>query len=403
MQKSMAQLQMITKTLTLLFTLTMLCQIGAGQNANERLRARELGLKIGILSTGESNGITDVPGVSVGHTTIIRGDNIRTGVTAIVPHSGNLFKEKVPGAVFVGNGFGKLMGSTQVNELGEIETPILLTSTLSVPRTADLLLDYMLGLPGNESFQSINPLVAETNDGFLNDIRGRHITRDDVFNALKNAKGGAVEEGSVGAGTGTVAFGWKGGIGTSSRKLPASLGAYTIGILVQTNFGGVLSIDGVPVGVELGQYYLKEVVGIQKPISDNPQSAIRDPRSPDGSIIIVIATDAPLDHRQLRRLGERSMSGLARTGSSMTNGSGDYAIAFSTANKINAMEKVRSTQILGNDAMSPLFHAVIEATEEAIYNSLFKATTITGKDKRTVEALPIDRVKELLRKYGKLK
>jgi D-aminopeptidase len=290
------------------------------------------------------------------------------------------------------------MGSTQVNELGEIETPILLTSTLSVPKTADFLMDYMLALPGNENVRSINPVVAETNDGGLNDIRGRHVTRDDVFNALRNAKGGAVDEGSVGAGTGTVAFGWKGGIGTSSRKLPTSLGGYTLGVLVQTNFGGVLSIDGVPVGVELGKYYLKEAV------SDTaiPRSKIEIPRSGDGSIIIVIATDAPLDHRQLKRLAARSMTGLARTGSSMTNGSGDYAIAFSTATRISASESVRSIRVLGNDAMSPLFQAVIEATEEAVLNSMFKATTVTGNG-RTVEALPIDKVQELLRKYGKIK
>ena len=362
-----------------------------------RPRVRDLGLKIGILPVGKENAITDVAGVMVGHSTIIRGDNIRTGVTAILPHTGNLFQEKVVGAVVVGNGFGKLAGSTQVNELGEIETPILLTSTLSVPKTADFLMDYMLALPGNENVQSINPLVAETNDGFLNDIRGRNITRDEVFDAIKSAKSGPVQEGSVGAGTGTIAFGWKGGIGTSSRKLPASLGGYTIGVLVQSNFGGVLSIDGVPVGVELGKYYLKDSV-----TSTNPKSEIPNPKSADGSIIIVIATDAPLDYRQLKRLASRAMSGLARTGSAMTNGSGDYAIAFSTANRINASDKVRNVQVLGNDAMSPLFEAVIEATEEAIYNSMFRATSVTGKEKRTIEALPIDRVKELLRKYRRI-
>ena len=418
MQKSTELVQMLTKLLIVISAGLILCQPTTGQNSNDRPRARDLGLKIGILPTGELNGITDVPGVTVGHTTIIRGDNIRTGVTAIVPHNGNLFQEKVPGAVFIGNGFGKLMGSTQVNELGEIETPIILTSTLSVPKAADFLLDYMLAVSGNENVQSINSVVAETNDGFLNDIRGRHITRDDVFNALKNAKAGAIEEGSVGAGTGTVAFGWKGGIGTSSRKLPSSLGGYTVGILVQTNFGGVLTIDGVPVGVELGKYYLKDVLGENHPVGETPtpllgkeassgtanaKSGIQNPKLADGSIIITIATDAPVDHRQLKRLGERAMSGLARTGSSMTNGSGDYVIAFSTANRINASQKVRSTQVLGNDSMSPLFQAVIEATEEAIYNSLLKATTITGKEKRTVEALPIDRLKELLRKYGKIK
>ena len=383
-------------------------QVCVAQSVNgPRPRVRDVGLRIGILPVGKDNAITDVTGVTVGHTTLIRGDNIRTGVTAIIPHGGNLFQEKVPGAVVVGNGFGKLAGSTQVNELGEIETPILLTSTLSVPKTGDFLMDYMLALPGNENVQSINPLVAETNDGFLNDIRGRHIARDDVFNAIKSAKNGAVEEGSVGAGTGTIAFGWKGGIGTSSRKLFASLGGYTVGVLVQSNFGGVLSIDGVPVGVELGKYYLKEIVSTGAASggthTTNRQSAIRNPQSADGSIIIVIATDAPLDHRQLKRLASRSMSGLARTGSSMTNGSGDYAIAFSTANRISASAKLRSVQVLGNDAMSPLFQAVIEATEEAVYNSMFRATTLTGKEKRTIEALPIDRVKELLRKYGKIR
>ncbi len=358
-----------------------------------RPRAGDLGLKIGVLPQGANNAITDVAGVTVGQTTIIRGDNVRTGVTAIVPHGGNLFQEKVPAAIYVGNGFGKLAGSTQVNELGEIETPILLTSTLSVPKTADFVLDYMLGLKGNENVRSINPVVAETNDGGLNDIRGRHVSRDDVLNAIKNAKSGPVEEGSVGAGTGTVAFGWKGGIGTASRKLTLPLGGFTVGVIVQSNFGGILSIDGVPVAKELEQYYLKNAV--------SKGSAEPDP-SADGSIIIVIATDAPLDHRQLRRLAERSMAGLARTGSSMSNGSGDYAIAFSTANRIVASQPMRDIKVLGNDAMSPLFQAVIEATEEAILNSLLRATTVTSNG-RTVEALPIEKVREALRKYGRSK
>ena len=362
----------------------------AGQTQN-RPRAREAGVVVGVLPTGPLNAITDVEGVLVGHTTVIRGDNIRTGVTAILPHSGNLFREKVPGAVFVGNGFGKLAGSTQVNELGEIETPILLTSTLSVPRVADFLMDYMLGLPGNEDVLSINPLVAETNDGYLNDIRGRQISRDDVFSAIKSAKGGAVAEGSVGAGTGTVAFGFKGGIGTSSRKLPAGLGGYTVGVLVQSNFGGVLTINGAPVGRELGRYYLKDEL---------------EQNRPDGSIIIVIATDAPLDARNLNRLAARAMMGLARTGAAGSNGSGDYAIAFSTAPEVrirplsqNERNAPRSVKTLANDAVSPLFLAVIEATEEAIYNSLFRATTTTGRGK-TVEALPLDRTLEILRKHG---
>lgn len=362
-------------------------------------RTREIGLKIGILQTGKLNSITDVEGVLVGNSTIIQGENIRTGVTAILPHNGNLFREKVAAAIFVGNGFGKLAGSTQVNELGEIETPILLTSTLAVPKVGDYLLDYMLGLAGNESIQSINPVVAETNDGFLNDIRARQITQSDVFNAIKTAKT-EVEEGSIGAGTGTVAFGWKGGIGTSSRKI----GDYTVGVLVQTNFGGVLSVDGVPVGVELGKYYLKnEIEKANKTVSNNP-TEIND--WADGSVIIVIATDAPVDARQLKRMAMRSMSGLARTGSAMTNGSGDYAIAFSTKNRIKPLENSQTTRevsLLTNDAMSPLFLATIEATEEAILNSIFRATTIKGREGRTVEALPIDKVKEILRKYGKLK
>ncbi len=380
--------------------------------AANRPRAREAGVSVGVLPTGPINAITDVAGVLVGHTTIIRGENVRTGVTAIIPHNGNLFQEKVPGAVFVGNGFGKLAGSTQVNELAEIETPILLTSTLAVPKTADFLLDHMLSLTGNENVQSINPLVAETNDGFLNDIRGRHITREDVFAAVRGAKTGSVEEGSIGAGTGTVAFGWKGGIGTSSRRLPPSLGGYTIGVLVQTNFGGVLSIDGVPVGKELGKYYLKDAASGSTGNSRRStelKSGIQDQElSADGSIIIVIATDAPLDHRQLDRLAERSMSGLARTGSAMTNGSGDYAIAFSTAseNRIKQLPsgtRTRPTSVLANDAISPLFLAVIEATEEAIYNSLFRAVTVTGKEKRTVDALPLEQTLNILRKYGRIK
>lgn len=389
----------------LIFILNSAIFAQTDMSSKTRPRARETGLKIGILPVGALNSITDVAGVRVGHITIIRGENIRTGVTAILPHGGNLFQEKVPGAVFVGNGFGKLAGSTQVNELGEIETPILLTSTLSVPRVADYLIDYMLALPGNESVQSINPLVAETNDGFLNDIRGRHISREDVFAAIKNANTGKTEEGSIGAGTGTVAFGWKGGIGTSSRRLPASLGGYTIGVLVQTNFGGVLTIDGAPVGVELGKFYLKDAVEATPKSSVNNSKKIDLNDNADGSIIIVIATDAPVDARQLKRMAARSMSGLARTGSAMTNGSGDYAIAFSTSSdvRITGNQNLRSVKLLSNDAMSPLFLAVIEATEEAIYNSLFRAATMKGKQERTVEALPIDETLKILRKYGKIK
>lgn len=413
------------KTLSIALTLC-LWAFGPIMQTGERPRASDIGLRVGVIPAGPLDAITDVEGVRVGHTTIIRGDNIRTGVTAILPHTGNLFQEKVAGAVFTGNAFGKLAGSTQVEELGEIETPILLTSTLAVPRVADAVIDYLLSLDGNESVQSINPLVGETNDGYLNDIRGRHISRDDVINAIKNAKGGAVEEGAVGAGTGTVAFGFKGGIGTASRRLPASLGGYTVGVLVQSNYGGVLTIAGAPVGRELGRYYLKEQLEAPQKRSQqskisNSKSEISDSRPQyssqisnskseisdlaDGSIIIVIATDAPLDARNLRRLAARSMMGLARTGSAASNGSGDYAIAFSTAPetriRLNGVDRnaPRQIKLLPNDAMSPLFLAVIEATEEAIYNSLLRAVTITGRG-RTVEALPIDRTVEILRKYG---
>jgi len=398
---------------SLLIVLTLcLNLIGPGMQKNERPRARDIGLTVGVISPGPLNAITDVSGVQVGQITLVRADNIRTGVTAILPHSGNLFREKVPGAVFIGNAFGKLAGSTQVNELGEIETPILLTSTLSVPKVADAVLDYVLAQRGNEDVQSVNPLVGETNDGYLNDIRGRHITRDDVLNSIRNAKAGPVEEGAVGAGTGTVAFGFKGGIGTSSRKLPASLGGYTVGVLVQTNFGGVLTIAGAPVGQELGRYYLKQELDREK--STRPSGANSEANSAsdlaDGSVIIVIATDAPIDSRNLKRLAERSMMGLARTGSSASNGSGDYAIAFSVAADLRIQLRSssenayapRPLKLLSNDAMSPLFLAVIEATEEAIYNSLLRATTTTGRG-HTVEALPIDRTVEILRKHGKIR
>ncbi len=338
------------------------CALGAGQ----RPRAREAGVIVGVLPAGPLNAITDVAGVRVGHSTVIRGDNVRTGVTAVLPHPGNLFREKVPGAVFIGNAFGKLMGSTQVNELGEIETPILLTSTLNVPRVADALIDYMLALEGNQDVRSINPLVGETNDGRLNDIRGRHVGREHVFAAIRDARSGPVEEGAVGAGTGTICFGFKGGIGTSSRRA----GAYLVGALVQTNYGGQLRIAGVPVG---------ELLRRPEP-------------SADGSVIVVVATDAPLDHRNLYRLAARAMAGLARTGSSFSNGSGDYAIAFSAAH---------GAPPLGNDAVSPLFLAAIEATEEAVYNSLFRAVTMTGNG-QTVEALPLERTLEILRRAGVL-
>ncbi len=366
-----------------------------GAGPNDRPRASDLGLKVGILPTGPLDAITDVAGVEVGQTTIVRGDNIRTGVTAVLPHAGNLYREKVPAAIFVGNGFGKLTGSTQVDEMGNIETPILLTSTTSVPRVADAVISYMLALPGNEEVLSINPVVGETNDGYLNDIRGRHITPDDVFTAIKGAKGGAVEEGAVGAGTGTVVFGWKGGIGTASRRLPTVLDGYTVGVLVQTNFGGVLTIAGAPVGQELGQYYLRKELQQSGSAKDKA----------DGSCMIVVATDAPLDARNLKRLAARALMGVARTGGSASNGSGDYAIAFSTASEVRIhanSQALRSEQVMSNDAMSPLFLAAIEGTEEAVYNSMFKATTSIGNG-HTVEALPIERTVEILKAHRILK
>ncbi len=372
----------------------LLCLNAEAQNADttKRPRAADIGVKVGILPAGPINAITDVAGVEVGQTTIIRGNNVRTGVTAILPHGGNLYQERVPGGVFVGNGYGKLTGSTQVDEMGEIETPILLTSTTSVPRVADALISYMLSLPGNENVLSINPMVGETNDGYLNDIRGRYISPEDVTNAIRDAKSGPVDEGTFGAGTGTVAFGWKGGIGTASRRLPAALGGYTVGVLVQSNFGGILTINGAPVGQELGQYYLRNETSQVEGVKEKA----------DGSCMMVIATDAPLDARNLKRLAARAWVGMARTGSSASNGSGDYAIAFSTASQarihIGDPSTTRKTEILTNDAMSPLFEAVVEATEEAIYNSMLKATTVTGNG-HTVEALPIDRVVTILKEH----
>jgi D-aminopeptidase len=325
-------------------------------------------------------------------------------VTAVLPHAGNLFREKVPAAVFVGNGFGKLMGSTQVEELGELETPILLTNTLGVPRVADALVEWMLGLPGNGDVRSVNALVAETNDGQLNDIRGRHVGREEVFAALKNARGGEVEEGSVGAGTGTVAFGFKGGIGTASRVVPARYGGHTVGVLVQTNYGGVLTMNGAPVGRELGRYYLKEDLEPAREVGREGVGPSPDADRADGSVIVVVATDAPLDARNLRRLAARAMLGLGRTGSPSTQGSGDYVIAFSTAaqNRVRASESLRRVEVLGNDAASPLFLACVEATEEAVYNSLLRATTVTGHRGARVEALPLGRTIEILKKYNAL-
>lgn len=372
------------KTSIILLVLVVASQTVMAQNK----RIREYGIKIGVLPTGQANSITDVAGVKVGHTTLISGDNIRTGVTAILPHSGNLFQQKVPAAIELGNGFGKLTGYSQVQELGNLETPIVLTNTLSVPTAADALIDWTLAQPGNEKVQSVNALVGETNDGGLNDIRGRHVAKNDVLSAIKHAKSGTLEEGNVGAGTGTICFDWKGGIGTASRKLPANLGGYTIGVLVQTNFGGVLEVAGAPVGVELGQYAFKDKLE----------------KSGDGSCMIVVATDAPLDARNLKRLAKRALLGLGKTGGIMSNGSGDYVIAFSTAYQIpHIIEATTDTlTLLRNDAVSPLFLAVIEATEEAILNSLFMAESTTGFKNHVVEKLPVNKVLTILKKYGKL-
>lgn len=350
---------------------------------------RELGIKIGVLNTGPLNSITDVEGVKVGHQTLVDGTDIRTGVTAILPHEENIFQQKVPAAIYIGNGFGKLAGYSQVEELGNMETPIILTNTLSVPTAADALIDYTLKLKGNENVRSVNPVVGETNDGYLNDIRGRHVEKSHVIQAMDNAVTGRVQQGNVGAGTGTVAFGFKGGIGTSSRKLPDNLGAYTVGVLVQTNFGGVLEIAGVPVGKELNKYYLSDTLN----------------ETPDGSCMIVVATDAPLHARNLKRLAKRAIMGLAKTGGIASNGSGDYVIAFSTAESLRVSYRsdkpTVEAELLRNSEMSPLFMAVIEATEEAIINSLFAAATLEGRDGHTAEALPVEKVIDILTEYGR--
>ena len=353
----------------------------------QRARARDLGIKPGVFPTGRNNAITDVVGVRVGHATLVQGDSIRTGVTAILPHEGNLFLERVPAALHVGNGFGKLLGATQLTELGELETPILLTCTLCVWNAADALVGWMLEQPGMENVRSINPLVAETNDGALNAIRSRPIGAREVRAALAAATSGPVAEGSVGAGTGTIAFGWKGGIGTSSRVLPAALGGWTVGVIVQSNFGGILQVLGAPVGRELGQYAFKR------------ETQTANERG-DGSIVMVVATDAPLSDRNLRRVAARAIMGLSRTGSSASNGSGDYAIAFSTNTKVRRASTARrlTTEELGNEEMSGVFEATVEATEEAVYNSLFQATTVSGNG-HSAEAIPLDKVRQILAKY----
>jgi D-aminopeptidase len=377
---------MMRATLWLVFLLVpTLSPVGRATAEEVRQSARDLGIVVGVLPPGLLNAITDVAGVLVGQVTITRGNSINTGVTAILPHGGNVFQQKVPAAVVVGNGFGKLAGFTQVQELGELESPVVLTCTLCVPRVADAVLTYLLGLPGNENVRSANPVVGETNDGALNDIRQRPVTERDVLEALRSAKGGPVEQGSVGAGRGTQAFGWKGGIGTSSRRLPGELGGWTVGVLVQTNFGGVLSIAGAPVGRELDRHYWRNRFGTGRRDSLGEDNA-------DESIMIVVAADAPLDHRNLERLARRALAGLARTGSSMSNGSGDYVIAFATS-------RGADKPMVSNNGMSPLFQAVIEATEEAIYNSLLLATSVRGP-RGVAEALPLAETIAILKRYG---
>lgn len=375
--------------------LGLLLPVAAMAQEGTRARARELGVAPGIFAPGKFNAITDVAGVGVGQVTLVEGDDIRTGVTAILPHGGNVYRSRVPAAVYVGNGFGKFIGTTQVNELGELETPILLTCTLCVWKAADAMAAWLLEQPGMQSVRSLNVVVGETNDGGLNDIRARPVTVDAVRNALSTAKSGPVREGSVGAGTGTVAFGWKGGIGTSSRVLPEKLGGWTVGVLVQSNFGGVLQVSGAPVGRELDRYAFQQDVAARVGAGTST-----DDRG-DGSIIIVIATDAPLGDRNLRRLASRGMMGLGRTGSSASNGSGDYVIAFSTAESVRrAFDAPRlETAELANEQMGAVFQAGVEAVEEAIYNSLFMATTVSGNG-QTVEAIPLDRVREVLRRHG---
>ena len=372
------------KMLLLLFVLINV------QSFSQNKRLRDYGINIGVLKVGKNNSITDVKGVKVGHTTLIVGDSIRTGVTAILPHSKNIFQLKVPAAIYIGNGFGKLAGYSQVKELGNIETPIILTNTLSVPVASDALISYTLKMPNNENVQSVNSIVGETNDGWLNDIRGRHIKQEHVLNAIKNAKGGIIKEGNVGAGTGTICFGYKGGIGTSSRVIPKSLGGYTVGVLVQSNFGGVLEINGVPIGKELKNYYYR--------------NSILD--EADGSCMIIVITDAPLSSRNLERLAKRAIIGLGKTGGIASNGSGDYVIAVSTATNNLIADSENSlfyeSKVLRNENITPLFLATIEATEEAILNSLFAATTIIGKDKHEIKSIPIEKVIELMKKYNRI-
>jgi D-aminopeptidase len=380
---------MIMTTRTTLISGLVMAVLASGSITAQdaRPRAREIGLAPGVFAPGPLNAITDVSGVRVGHVTLVEGDFVRTGLTVILPHGGNVFRDKVPGAVFVGNAFGKLAGSTQVDELGTIETPIALTNTLSVGAVVEGLVRWTLAHPDNDDVRSVNALVGETNDGGLNDIRGLHVRPDHVAIALTNAREGAVEEGSVGAGTGTRAFGWKGGIGTASRRLDAERGGYSLGVLVQSNYGGVLTMNGAAVGRALGRFAFGPTA--------------RDDEG-GGSCMVVVATDAPLDARDLKRLAARAIFGLARTGSSYSNGSGDFAIAFSTAASLRAGGSQTGPQtrtLLPTDALSPLFQAALEATEEAVYNSLLKATTVTSRY-GTAEAIPVERVREVLKRFG---
>ena len=375
-----------------------------------RPRARDLGIQPGVGTPGSQNAITDVAGVRVGHTTVVAGDNVRTGVTAILPHGGNLFRDKVPGAVFVGNAFGKLAGSTQVQELGTIESPIVLTNTLSVGTALDAVVRWTLAQPGNENVRSVNALVGETNDGALNDIRGLHVSREHVTAAIAQARAGAVDEGAVGAGTGTVAFGWKGGIGTSSRQIRQQTDTWTVGVLVQSNYGGRLTIAGVPVWRELkpasspapANNEPRDASGKPRTTNREPPDAGREMRDADGSCMIVVATDAPVDARTLERLAARAVFALARTGSTYSNGSGDFAVAFSThpTLRVTGGENPQPRTVLPSDGVSGLFEAVLDATEEAVYNSLLKATDTTGNS-RTVRAIPIEPLTALLKKFSR--
>ena len=379
---------MICRGVALTLVVCLLLPITASAQS-ESVRIRALGLDPGLFDPGPLNAITDVEGVQVGHRTLAEGNSVRTGVTAIVPHEGDLFREKVPAAVHVGNGFGKAAGFLQVQELGTIETPIVLTNTLDVGTAVEATVAWTLRQSGHEDIGSVNAVVGETNDGHLNDIRGQHVTTEDVFAAIEAASGGPVDEGSVGAGTGTSALGWKGGIGTSSRSVPDEHGGYTVGALVQANYGGILRIDGVPVGERLGRHDFRSAV----------EGAGSDD---DGSCMIVLATDAPLSPRNLERMAKRAMLGLARTGSYSSNGSGDFVIAFSTQNRRTGEPVPRPDSLLPNNRMSPLFLATVESVEEAVYNALTTATTVTGHEGRTQKALPLDRLRTILREAGRI-